>query len=129
MQPQRPGVADEHAEDPAAARQVADPRMRVLVDAVREEALELRPGLVDHAERGVTRAGEPRGRLDEPLQDGVERELGAEGDSDVHERPQAPAALHLAALRRHAASIAGVREFTDAVRRAHGCRPGARQAR
>ena len=53
MQPQRAGLGDERAENPAAARQVADRRVRLGVDAGGEEALELRAAGVDHAERAV----------------------------------------------------------------------------
>ena len=56
---------------------------------VREEALELRAAPVDHAERGVARAGELGGRLDEPLQERVERELRGERDACLDQRAQA----------------------------------------
>ena len=46
------------------------------------------PLTVDHAERRVSGAGELGRRLDEPLQQRVERELGAEGDAHPDQRAQ-----------------------------------------
>ncbi len=55
-QPQRPRILDQHAEDAAPAREVADRAPPLGVDAVREEALELAPLVVEDAERDVARA-------------------------------------------------------------------------
>ena len=46
------------------------------------------PGLVDHAERRVAGAGELGRRLDDALQQRVERELGAERDARVDEHAE-----------------------------------------
>ena len=89
VQPQRLRVADQDAEDPAAARQVADRGVRLGVDSGGDEALERRAAPVDHAQRRVARAGQLGGRLDEPLQQRVERELGRQGDAGLDQRPQA----------------------------------------
>ena len=88
-QPQRLAVADQHAEDAAAARQVADRRLRLVVDADGDELLEPGPEPVDHAERAVARAGQLDRRLDQALQQRLERELGAERDPDLDQTPQA----------------------------------------
>ena len=81
-------VLDQHAEHAAAARQVADRAARLVVDADRQEALELALVLVEDPERRVARAGElarrlaapararPRGRAPKPvrvLRRGAER--------------------------------------------------------
>ena len=83
VQPQRLRVADQDAEDAAAVRKVADRRVRLGVDPRRQEPLERLAGLVDHAEGRVARAGDLRGRLDDALQQRIERELGAERDPRV----------------------------------------------
>ncbi len=77
----RAGVADQRAEDAAAARERADLRRGVGVDADVEEPLEAGPGLVDHAERRIAGAGEGGRYLGELLQEVVERELRAQRDS------------------------------------------------
>ena len=79
VQAERPRVADEDAQDAAPARQVADRRMGLGVDAVRDEALELSAGRVDDAERRVAGAGQLGGRLEEPLEQAssVSSELSA----------------------------------------------------
>ena len=89
VEPQWLGVADQHSEDPASARHVADRGISLGVDARRHEALEGYPRLVDHAERCVARAGQLRCRLDELLQKRLQRKLGAECDSGVDEHTQA----------------------------------------
>ena len=65
----------------------------------RQEALERLAGLVDHAERGVLGAGDLGGRLDDPLQQRVQRQLGAEGDAGVDEDAEA---VELVGFRGHA---------------------------
>ena len=85
VEPQRLGVADQHAQEAAPAREVADRVVRRRVHPGRQESLQRVPGLVDHAERGVARAGDRGGGLDDLLQERVERELGAERDTCVDE--------------------------------------------
>ena len=92
VQAERLRVADQDAEDPAAVRQVADPLVCLVVDTGRQEALERAAGAVDHAQRGVLRAGQLGGGLDDPLQDRVERELRRDRDSGVDR--SAPAVFH-----------------------------------
>ena len=81
-------VADEHSEDAAPARTVADLPLGLLVDAGHEEALEACPGGVDHTERRVARAGQPRRRLHDPLEHGVEGQLGRDDDARLDELPE-----------------------------------------
>ena len=75
LQSQRARVGDQGAEDAAAARKVADLGHLLGVDAGVDEALEPRSRRVDHAERGVTGAGQGGGRLGQLLQQIVQREL------------------------------------------------------
>ena len=70
---------------PASARQIADRGVRLGVDTRRQEALEARAGLVDDAERRIVRPRQLRGRLDELLQERVQRELRAESDPGIDE--------------------------------------------
>ncbi len=89
LQPQRARVADQGAEDAAAARKVADLGHRLGVDTGVDEALEPRARLVDHAERGVAGAGQGGGRLGQLPQQIVQRELRAERDAGSDESLQA----------------------------------------
>ena len=59
-EPERAGVPDQGAKDPAAARQFTDRRVRRRVDAMCDEPLELGPTGVDHAESGVPGPGQRR---------------------------------------------------------------------
>jgi hypothetical protein len=85
VQAQRTRVANQHAEDAAAARQLADRGVGLGVDAVRDEALELLAARVEDAESRVACAGQLRGGLNEALEHRVERQLGAERDSGLDE--------------------------------------------
>jgi hypothetical protein len=88
VEPQRPRVGDQRAEDAAPARQFADDGARLRGEAGRQEPLESRAGRVDDAEGGVARAGDGGGGLDDVLEERVERELGAEGDAGLDEPAQ-----------------------------------------
>ena len=86
---------DEHAEDPAAAGQLADRVTRRLVEAVGDEPLQASAAPVDHAERRVARAGELGGDPHERLQDGVERELRGDRDPGLDERAPSVVLVHV----------------------------------
>ena len=88
MQPQHLGLADEHTQDAATARQVTDRRPRLLIEAGRNEALERRSASVNYTECRVARPRQRRRRLDDPLQDRVERELGADRDPRLEQGAQ-----------------------------------------
>ena len=90
VQPQRPRLADQHPEDAAPARQVADLRAQVVVDAVGDELLQLDPVRVDHAERGIASAGQLGRGLHEPVEQRVERQLRGDGESRREQRTQPP---------------------------------------
>jgi hypothetical protein len=87
-EPHRAGLAEDDAEDAAPAGLVADRRACLLVHPGREEALESRAGRVHDRERRVLCTRELGGGLDDALQQGVERELRAEGDPGVDEEPE-----------------------------------------
>ena len=92
VQPQRLRVPDQHAEDAAPARQLADRRVGLGVDPRGEEALQPVARTIDDAERRVAGVRELGGCFHEPLQEGVERELRRERDPGVDEHTQ-PAEL------------------------------------
>ena len=85
---QRPRIVDEHAEDAAPARQVADRAVRLGVDAARDEALELAPVAVEDAERGVPRAGDLARRLEDLVEHGLQVELRQQAAADVDQAPE-----------------------------------------
>jgi hypothetical protein len=89
VQPQRRGLSNQDAQDPAAARQLADRRVRLGVDAGREEALESASRAVDHAESRILRVRQVGCGLDDALEENVERELGRQRDPRVDEDAQA----------------------------------------
>lgn len=84
----RPGVDDEQAEDAVALGQVTDASLGLVVDADRHERLEALARRVDHAERGITGAGEVLRRLDDPAQHTLELEARADRQHRVEERLQ-----------------------------------------
>jgi hypothetical protein len=87
-------------------REIADRRVRLGVDPGGEEALQPLTGLVDHAERRVAGLRQLRGRLDDPLQERLQRELRAERDPRVHEDAEA---VDLVAARGHRRILAASR--------------------
>ena len=91
LEPERARIGDQRAKDPAPAGKIPDRGHRLGVDARVDEALERRPALVDHAQRGVPRARELRRRLGQLLEQVVEGELRAQRDPGVDEFPQAGA--------------------------------------
>jgi hypothetical protein len=98
VQAQRVCIDDQRAEDAPAARQVADPLVRLLVDARGEEPLEVAPRGVDHAQRGVAGRGQLGRRLQDALEHSVEGELGSDRDPRVDQT--SPAGLHAVDYRR-----------------------------
>ena len=89
VEAQRARVVDQHAEDAAPARQVADGAMGLLVDPAREEPRELAACLVEDAERDVARAREVGGGLQQPVEHRLEVELGQQAAPGVDE-PREP---------------------------------------
>ena len=74
-EPQRARVVDQHAEDAAPARQVADRAPPLGIDPAGEEALELAALGVEDAERDVARARQVRRDRDQLLEQLVEVQL------------------------------------------------------
>ncbi len=81
-------ILNQRAEDAAPAGEVPDGGLRLLVDARDDELLERLPARVDDAQRGVPGPGQLSSRLDDPLQDRVERQLRRECDTRVHDGSQ-----------------------------------------
>ena len=96
VEAQRRGVLDQHPEDAAAARELADRRPVRLPDPEGDEALQLVAAPVDHAERRVARPRQLGGDPDQRLQDGVERQLRGDRDSGLDEPPPPLIAVHTA---------------------------------
>ena len=99
VQPQRLRVPNQDAEDAAPVRRVTDRGMRVGIDPGRQEPLQRLARSVDHAESCVAGVGDLGGRLDDPLQQRIERKLGAERDAGVDENAQAAQLICFAAHR------------------------------
>ena len=75
---------------PRPRGQVPDPAVRGVVDAGRDEALELLPRLVEHPDGGVARAGDLARDVEQLLQDRVDVELGGEdAAAGVDQAPEA----------------------------------------
>ena len=84
-QSQRLRVVDQHPEHAAPMREVADRAVRLLVDALGEELVEQLAPLVEHADRGVPRAGQLLGEVEQPIEHRVGIQLGHDGPPDVQE--------------------------------------------
>ena len=82
-------VADQHPENSSAAREIADLLLHLLCHSVGHEALESRPGSIDHAQSRVARIGHPGRGLDDPFENAVERQFGVDCDPGIHEHPEA----------------------------------------
>ena len=87
-EPERVRMRDQLTQHATAARQVADGRGALLVDAEREEALELLAALVEDADGRVARAGQLARDLEHPLQQRLEVELGHQAAPDLDQARQ-----------------------------------------
>src|SRR6476661_10766872 len=76
-------LGDEDPEDAVAARKIADGRVRGVVDADGEEALEALPTVVEHAEGRVPGAGQLACDLQHPVQQSFDVELGDKRLPDI----------------------------------------------
>ena len=102
VQTERACVPDEDAQDAAAPRQVADRGVRLGVDPVRDEPLQLAPRHVDDAERRVAGSRQLGCRFGQELQEAVERQLGADRDSGFYQTLEGRLSLpggHLGSIR------------------------------
>ena len=89
LEPQRPRILDQQAEDPAPAGQIADRPVRLGIDPGGDEALELLPAIVEDADGGVARAGDLAGDVEEPYEHRVDVELGDEPRARIDQAPEA----------------------------------------
>jgi hypothetical protein len=81
VEAERLRVTDEHSQEPAPPWELADRRVRLGIDARREEPLEALSGAVDHAERGIARGRQLCCGRHDPLEQRVERELRRQSDA------------------------------------------------
>ena len=82
-QPQRNRLFDQDAEHAAPSRKASDRGPGLLVDALGEEPRELGPGLVEHPDRRVARAGEILRGAEHPLEHDVDVQLLEHAAGDV----------------------------------------------
>jgi hypothetical protein len=85
VEAQRTRVVDQHAEQAAPARQVADGAVPRLVDPPREEACELATFVIEDADRGIASTREIGGRRQDAIEHDFEVELGQQTASHVDE--------------------------------------------
>jgi len=93
MQPYRHRLVDQQPEDAAAPRKVADRGVNLGLLPGGQELRQLAPLVVEHAQRGVPRAAQLAGGLQDALEEDVQVELGRERTTHVQELPQAVCAL------------------------------------
>ena len=84
-EPERARIIDQHAQDAAPPGERSDRPPRLPVDAQGHEALELVAVLVEDPQGGVARAGELPRRLEQPLEQGLDVELGHEPTARVQQ--------------------------------------------
>jgi hypothetical protein len=75
-QHERARIVDQHAENPATARKIADRCVRRRIHAARQKPLERTTIGSEHADRGVAGARELACGLEQPLEDNLQIELG-----------------------------------------------------
>jgi hypothetical protein len=82
--PHRAPISKQDPENAMVAGEIADPSSRHFVDPTRDETLEVCPGAVEDAKRGIARVDKPRGHVCGLLKNILERGLRA--DSDICRR-------------------------------------------
>ena len=78
-------MLDQHPENAAPLRQVADPAARPRIDAAGHEPLEPGAALVQHAEGGVSRAGDCARLVEDPLEHRLEIQLSEQRSADLEQ--------------------------------------------
>ena len=86
LEPERPRLLDQQPEDAATAGQLPDPAVRGVVDAGRDESLELLAALVEHADGRVARTGEIARDIEQP-QDRLDVQRGDEESASCIDQP------------------------------------------
>ncbi len=89
-QAQGPRIADQLAENAMAARRLAQRESRVVVDPDGDEAFQRVPARVEHAQRGVARAGQLARHREHPLEDGLELRLLEHAPAELDQRVERP---------------------------------------
>ena len=84
----RLGAPDHLPEDAAAARELADSRVRPLVDPEREEALELAPALIEDSQGGVAGLSQLARRVEHRLEHALQIETCDEGTANLDQPAQ-----------------------------------------
>jgi hypothetical protein len=79
MQPERPRVCDQEAEDAVAGRQRTDLPRQFSIDADGDEVAE-RVVITDHAKGAEPGVQQPAGRSDHALQNGIQAQVLGQGD-------------------------------------------------
>ena len=87
LQTQRPWVLDQHAQDSPAAREVADRTVGLLIDAQRQELVELGALVVQDPERGIAGAGDVACGLEHQVEHGALVKLRHQRPADVQQTP------------------------------------------
>ena len=75
VEPQPSRVVDQGAEQASPSRELTDRPARLLVDAVRDEAFQIRAARIDHAKGGVARLRQLRGVLGDQAKQLVQRQF------------------------------------------------------
>ena len=89
LEPQRARLLDQQPEDPPAAGEIADRPVRVGIDPGGDEALELLPAIVEHADGRVARAGDLASDVEQLLEHRLDVELGDEAATRIDQSPEA----------------------------------------
>jgi hypothetical protein len=87
LEPDGLGVLDQQAENASALRQISDRAVLLLGDAVRHEVGQAAAPGVEHSQCAVPGLGNPAGRLHDPVQHGVQVQVGADGHDRLEQRP------------------------------------------
>ena len=81
-------LTDEHPENAAALRELADRLDALRLDPVGEEPLQPGPGWVDHAQCRIPSLGQHGRHFEQAPQDRIERQLGCDRHAGLEERAQ-----------------------------------------
>jgi hypothetical protein len=84
----RARFSKKNAENAVVTREIADASSRRVVHPRRDEPVEVRPGAVEDPERREARCDEPCRHLHGPLEDIVQRSLGADRHTRLDKAPK-----------------------------------------
>jgi hypothetical protein len=89
-QPQRLRIVDQHAQHATPARQIPDRLLRRLIDAGRQEALELLPTLVEDPQRRIARPGQLARPIEHPVEHQLQIEILDQAAPQLQQSCEAP---------------------------------------